>query len=207
MNRIIKHAIRLSIVGLLVGACVSAKVSEPSICDTRAVSWNIPSLPTVPAQYQSALTCSQYSAMVPEASAPINFNFSDSINKVSNVANNLNINIDQLTLSSPKLPLDWVQGVEVWVPGSEDSGGTPQELATYEMPEGGTSDGTLNVKVIMAPNQILNTLEAGPVDLTINLMGGMATACDIETILNAGSTLNGTVRMCVSVSGDFKKSL
>ena len=207
MNRIVKHGLRLGIVALLVGACVSAKVSEPSVCDTQTVSWNMPNLPSIPTQYQSVLSCSQYSAQVPSASTSVQFNFADSINKVSKVASNLNVNIDRLTINSPNLPLDWVQGVQVWVPGTEDSGGNPQLLATYSMPEGGANDGTLDVKVVMSPDQILNTLESGPVQLNINLMSGTGTACDVEALLNAGSTLNGTVHMCVSASGDFNKSL
>jgi hypothetical protein len=205
MNKLIKHGIGLSVVAFLVGACVSAQVDEPSLCDTKSVSWNIPTLPPIPSQ-DEGVDCSSFYATVPSTSTSTTFDFSDAVSKIDSVANSLSVVVNQLMIDNTNNDFSWVEAVNVSVSRNNVPNDTPVPLANYTMPDAGAGS-ELNIDVVMPSSEVLQYLSSGPLTLTVSLVGGNnVSACEVEQLASMTS-IDSTVHMCLSASGSFSKSL
>lgn len=92
--------------------CVSATVSDPSVCDT----FDLGSIPASPV-----------SVSLPPTTFSHQVDFSGVVSKIGDVANNIKTNVSQLTMNNNG-DLNWVSQVNV----SIQSGDMPQALfATY----------------------------------------------------------------------------
>jgi hypothetical protein len=188
---------------LCVGGCASATVSEPNACDTESTSFILPALPTIPAQYASVATCSQYSLNVPPVSANTSVDVSDAIAKLNSVAKNINVGVNSLTIDNTNGEFNWI--------GSMDIGVSTQDLpmmalATYAAPASGPGT-TLDAKVEMSGADVPKYLGSGSATLTITLRAQDVSACQAMVLETLPSSVSTSVKLCVDVSGDFSKSL
>jgi hypothetical protein len=190
---------------LMATGCVSATVADPSVCDSQNVSWQLPVsqlqsfTQDVPASDLSSCSLTQ---VVPPVMQTVSFDFSSSLSKVSDVTSALSVKVNQLTLGNSQGLLGWVQNVSVQI----TSEGMPSmQLASYTMPDGGSSD-ELSPVVQIDPNLLLSYLENGPVTLSITI-SGTVNVCQAVSLINAGGEVSADVNVCVGVSGHFNKSL
>jgi hypothetical protein len=200
MNKFIKSG---ALVAVLTMGCAQGTVSEPSVCDSQSVSWDLTktTLPNV----VSPLPCQQVSATLPPFSTTVPFNFSDALNSVSKVASNLHVAINQLMIDNPTADFSWVQNVDVKISRDSIPGDAPVALASYTVPDAGAGS-ELNINVVMSSDTIFQYLESGKLTLTITLSAATVNGCTVAALINMGK-LNGTVHMCVSASGDVSKTL
>ena len=187
-----KISMCLGLVGLMIAAtgCVSATLSDDNVCDMQSIDFG--QMPAIPA---GTLPSVSVAVSLPPQSTTMNL--SDSISKISNVADQLQIAITQLVITSAGdggSDLSWVKSVDVQIAGSATDGSTP-------MMELGSADASMQVQVKMSPDQVLHYLSSGPVTLTVALSGVVDT-----TTIPHGEIINN-VNLCVSVSGHFSKSL
>src|SRR5665213_3589515 len=89
-------------------SCVSAQISEPSLCDTT-------SLGSIPASPVAGI-------VLPAHTFTDTFDFSQTISKVTDVANQLTVGVTQLTVDGNDM--SWVTGVTVSIEGSGNN--TPE---------------------------------------------------------------------------------
>lgn len=158
-------------------ACVSAQVTEPSLCDTSSLG-SVPAFPVA-------------GVALPPHTFTDTFDFSQTISKVTDVANQLTIGVTQLTVDGNDM--SWVTGVTVSIEGSGEN--TPQvEFATFT--SDGRQDQSVPLTVTMDSDTLLSYLESGPITLSINVTG----SAPLQTI-----TMTNT--LCVMASGSFSKSL
>jgi hypothetical protein len=137
---------KLSIITLLalsVVSCVSASVSEPSICTSQAITFPAPSeddlstIVSVPVSYDTTQ------------------NFSSSLSKLSDIGD-LAVAISQNELTSTSF--SWLDSLSVSVEGQ----GQTIVVGTYS---GGQTGSTLNLTPGTDTANLLNVLSAGPVNL------------------------------------------
>jgi hypothetical protein len=173
--------ISLIAASLLVGACsVSATVSDPSICDSVEVVATIPVSP-IPG------------VVLPPLTFTVNYDFSSTLNKVGDVADQLQANVNQLSISNNG-DLDWVNELDVSVSGSTSD--TPVvALASYSKGSG-TPGNTVELTLKLDTATMLRYLQSGPITLTFTVSG---------TTPTQPVSLSNT--FCVAVSGHFSKSL
>jgi hypothetical protein len=178
----------LSVVFACTG-CVSATVSDSNICDMQSIDFGtVPSIDGTPPNVSVTISLPPQSTTM---------NLSDSISKIDSVADQLQVAITQLVITSAGdggSDLSWVKSADVQIEGSASDGSTP-------MMELGSADASMQVQVKMSPDQVLHYLSSGPVTLTVALSGVVDT-----TTIPHGEIINN-VNLCVSVSGHFSKSL
>ena len=159
---------------LMIG-CVNATVEDSSLCQTVSLA-NIPAAPV------AGIT-------VPPVSFSTDFDYSNTISKIGNVANNLTVNITQLTVNS-QADMSWVSTVDVSIQSST----LPEvPFATY------TYSNDPGNQVSMQPHMDAATVLqylSNPVVLTFTVSGTSQT-----------QAMDLTSTMCLSVSGHFSKSL
>lgn len=155
--------------------CASATVTEPSVCDTVMLG-SVPASPVggVPLPPQTFTT---------------NFDFSGVVSKVTDVADNVTTNVNQLTMDNNG-DLNWVSEVDVSVSAS-DMPAVP--FAQYK--SNGDPGPEVKLDILMPSNEILQYLSQ-PITLTFTVNGTSPT-----------QNVNFTNTMCVAVSGQFNKSL
>lgn len=188
---------------MVLAGCLTVDVADPAICDSQAVSFPAPSVPTIPSQYQGTATCSMYSVTIPSVSTTTTVDLSQSLSKLDNVADQLSITVTELTLDNSHGFFNWAPSVDVQISGK----GLPmKELAHYIMPQTGMPS-QVSFQVVMSGNDALTYLNNGPATLTISLNSATVTACDAETVLANGSNLSSSVNLCVYAHGSFSKSL
>jgi hypothetical protein len=195
----IAYIVFLSVLTTCFG-CVSATVSEPSLCDTQTVSFG--SIPPEVSQAIQAAQSSGVSIAPQQVNLPpqdVSYDFSSTLKKVSDIANDLQVDITQLVITNTG-DLNWVRSVSVQITGSAEDGSTqPAPLATYSTT--GQPGSELSVNVQMSGAELLHYLESGTITLDFSLSGEVS-----ESNLPSGS-LSNTVNLCVSASGKFSKSL
>lgn len=206
-----KNAIVLSLLAALSG-CVSATVSEPSVCDTQSASWTVPTLPALPAGTNCAALPPIDGNAIPAVSTSVQVDFSSALHNVSNIADSLNVNITQLLLNTlgdagHNADLNWVNSINVGIAVTGDAVHPLVELATYTAPDAGGVGDQLTFDVVLAGSQIFDYLSAGQVTLTFTLQAAPSiTACDAYT-LSQLSAIDGNIDICVSATGNFSKKL
>ncbi len=165
------------LLALSVAGCVSATVTEPSLCDTSSLG-NVPASPAA-------------GVVLPPHTFTDTLDLSQSISKVTDVANQLTVDVNQLTVDGNDM--SWVTGMTVSIQGSGDN--TPEVLfATFK--SNGTEDTSIPLTVTMDSNTLLSYLESGPVTLSVEVTG----TAPLQPV-----TMTNT--LCVMVSGSFSKSL
>ena len=184
--------------------CVSAKVSEPSACDSKSMSWEIPNLPPQPAGAQSSLNGQSYT--IPPTSTTQSFDLSSTLSKVMDIASNVHVGINELTLDNSNAQFDWVDSVSVTMTSPPLAS---MLLADYTVTNRGESIDLLP-SLVATPDQVLTYFQNGPVTLTVTLGNMTGTVID-ESSLVMLHKLNGKVTagldVCISISADFNKSL
>lgn len=184
---------------IMSNGCVSVQISDPEVCDSHPVSWAVPTLPTIPS---TVPVCGDFTATLPSTSTTTTFDFSGDISKISQFADGLSVVINKLLIDNSSADFTWVSGVDV----SISSKTLPQmELATYVRPDAGQLT-SLNVNVVMSPEDVLKYLSSGQVVLTFTLEPSVVSGCEILTLANM-KNISTTVDLCVSVEGTFSKSL
>jgi hypothetical protein len=189
----------LFLVSLAMG-CLSATVDEPSLCDTQTVSFG-----SIPPEVSQAIQAAQASGTnIPPQSVnlppqDVSYNFSSTLNKVSDITNALQVDITQLVITNTG-DLDWVRAVQVSITGSAEDGSTPPApLATYST--SGQPGSELSVSANMSGSELLHYLQSGTITLDFSLSG------EVDESNLPNGTLSNTVNLCVSASGKFSKSL
>ena len=189
-----------ALVAACIISCVSATVTEPSACDTHAFSWTIPNLPAVPSGVSGTAT-------IPPVSTSTTVNFSDVLSKVSNVASNVQVGINTLTIDNTNGDLSWVTSLEVDMTGSDPTM-PQQQLALYT--SSGSEAAQLTPTITASQSDVLRYFQAGQVTLTITLGPGSGTVVDaatVTTLAGMSGTIGTNLNTCMSLSGHFNKSL
>jgi hypothetical protein len=161
---------------IVLSGCISANVSEPSICSTV----DLGTIPASPVSFQ-----------LPPTTFSKSFDFSKSLSKVSDVANDLTVSVSQLTIDNNG-DLSWVSAMSVSIEG-QDSTHPLTPFATFNPAD--VSDQTISLQVVMNSDQLLNYLMSGPVIISVTLSGSAPT-----TKVDLSNTL------CVAASGSFSES-
>jgi len=164
---------------MLVG-CIDANVSDPSICDT----FDLGTPPSFPVSVPIGVP-------LPTQTFTSNMDFSSSISKLSDVANNLTVNVSNLNLSNNG-DLAFITTMDV----SISAVGMPSvPFASYTNTTGSNPGPEVSMKVLVDSSTLLSYLEH-PVTLTFTVNGTIPT-----------KTVSFENTMCVAVSGKFSKSL
>ena len=185
------------------GGCVSATVADNNICDSKQITFSVPTLPTLPDAGLPTGLPTTYP--LPSISQTTTFDFSNSLSKIDDVASNLSVAVNLLTVDNSSGEFDWVQSVKIQIEGNTID--TPlATLATYNSADGGAST-ELNVQVEMSPSIILNYLKNGPVILTFTIASSMVSVDTVRLLEMLNGQIATSVNMCVAVSGSFNKKL
>ena len=205
MKSIMLCAAVLSMVG-----CITATISEPDACDTKSMSFDLsqamssvqshlPSGETISSLCASAGTNNTLTFQLPPLSTTTDFDFSDVLKKVTDVASSVSVSVNQLMLDNAQGQLDFVSHAEVDVSGN----GLPMAvLATYDASKVMSKE--LNVKVEMDAATMLTYLKSGPLTLTITMDSNpvfLAEVCSLAGMPNLSSSVN----LCIAASGSFSK--
>lgn len=166
---------------LLIGACgISATVEDSNICDSVMVNTVVPVSP-IPG------------VVLPPLTFTVNYDFSSTLNKVGDVADQLQANVNQLSISNNG-DLNWVNELDVSVSGNTSD--TPVvALASYTKGSG-TPGSTVELELLLDTATMLRYLKSGPITLVFTVSG---------TTPTQSVSLSNT--FCVAVSGHFSKSL
>lgn len=191
------------VAALAIVGCTSATIAEPSACDMQSASFTLPTMPTIPAQYNSVATCSEYHLNVPPASTSTSVDVSDAVSKLNNVANNVSVGVNSFTIDNSDGEFNWVGSVDVQASTQSLPSMT---LASYVSPVGGPGP-TLNAKVVMSGDNVLKYLGSGPVSLTITLQAQNVSACQAMVLETLPKNVSSSVNLCVSAQGTVNKSL
>lgn len=168
----------LALAGASLVGCATATIDEPSVCDTVSLG-SIPASPVA-------------GVPLPPQTFTSKFDFSDTIGKIGDVADNLTTNVNQLTMNNNG-DLQWVSEVDVTVTG--DSPDTPEAPFAVYKSDGSDPGQVVLVQVQMDSANILKYLRH-PVTLKFTVTGTSPT-----------QDVNFTNTMCVEVSGEVSKSL
>src|SRR5258708_7535689 len=112
-------------VALTLSGCVQATVSEPSACDQKDVSFPLPPEPSDLAAVcadPSLVASAPQSWTLPDQSTTTQVNFSDPLKKVSDLASDLKVQINQLFLDNNNAEFAAVSGVDVNAQVVDDQG-------------------------------------------------------------------------------------
>jgi hypothetical protein len=182
--------------------CVSVDVQESSVCDSKNISFPLPSDLTVLCANTTATGSSAYT--LPPQSTTTTFDFSNDLSNVKDVASDLTLKINQLLLDNAGGDLSFVSSVEVDMQGSDTTSFPTFVFATYTAPTTGPGS-ELNFVVNADTNKITSYLEGGQVQLTITLNSNPMTLSKACNIL--GNGISSNVYMCVAVQGSFSRKL
>jgi len=198
----IKSIFSFSVLGFLVLSCATATVTEPDACDSQAISFPLPSLPALPSQVQSGQTFT-----VPPFSKATSFDFSETLNKISDISSDITVGLNQLTLDNSSGELSWVDSVSV----SMESNTLPSiPLANWQVSSTPGTQVNLLSSVQATPAQMLSYFESGPVTLTITLGSSSGTevnASTLELLQSLKGQLSTNLSVCVTDSATVSKSL
>jgi hypothetical protein len=162
--------------------CVTATVSDtnPGICDT----FDLGTPPSFPVSVGPGIP-------LPDQYFTTQMDFSSSISKLSDVANNLTVNVSNLNLSNNG-DLTWVDTIDVSISAT----GMPSiPFASYENMTGTDPGPEVSMKVLIDSGTLLSYLEH-PITLQFNVNGTIPTKqVDFENT------------MCIGLNGKFSKSL
>lgn len=173
--------------------CVSATVSDSSVSDQQQITYTIPELPSDPV----GVNTYQLPAIPPVTTT---FNFSETLSKITSIANDLSISVNQLSIDNPNNELSWVQSAEVQVSGQ----GLPQvEMASYTAPHSGVGN-ELDLQVTMKPDTLLQYMQSGPLTLTITVVGGSVSQSTLQMLENLNGSLSTNISMDMSIIGNCK---
>lgn len=187
----------LTIIGLATAACLSgcatATVDVPA-CDTQ--STNLGTVPSFPPGLAPPATVS-----LPPA--PVSFDISDALKKVSDVADSTQVTVTSLTIDNTSGDLSWVRSVNVTITGSATDGSTP-EIPFASGQWSGDPGGTLSLSLAssMTGDKVLSYLQSGQVTLKVAVTGDPSAMA-----LPAGTQLQNSVSLCVDAQGTISKSL
>ncbi len=179
----------LVLAGISMVGCVSATVDAP-VCDTQSTNLGtFPALPSVGA-----------SASVTLPPAPVSFDLSDPLKKVTDVADSVQVSVNSLSIANSG-DLDWVRSVSVTIKGSAQDGSTPEApFASGQW--SGPPGQSLDLTVAMSGDQVLKYLQSGQVTLNVTASGDVSTSA-----VAAGTQLTNDVQLCVAAQGSVSKSL
>lgn len=179
----------LGLAACTLSGCATATVDAP-VCDSESVN-----LGTTPSGHPAG------SLLVTLPPAPVQFNLSDALKKVSDVADSVQVTVNGLTIDNTTHDLDWIRAVSVTATGSAMDGSTPETPFASGQWSGnpGTS---LGLTVIMPGDTVLHYLQSGQVTLNITVTGDVSAMS-----IPPGTQLNNTVTLCVDTQGTVSKSL
>ncbi len=185
--------------------CATASLAE-SACDEQSLSFEIPNISSLPPIVVNN-TPSEFSVTIPPVTKSTSFDFSSTINKINDVATNLNVDIDSLSLNNSNGEFSWVKYVAVTMQSTK----LPSvPLAIYNAPAASSNQIDLMPALQASPTEILDYFKSGEVTLTITLGSEAGTVVD-NTTYKMLDSLNGqipvTVNVCVGVSAQVSKSL
>ena len=164
---------------LVLTSCVSATLSEPSVCDTVTLG----SLPNIPV---GAVTIPPTTFSTPY------LDYSNVVTKVTDIANQVNVAVNQLTLTNTVGDMSWVSSIDVYITGS-DPASQPVLIATYA-PASNMVSSSLDLSVQIDSAMLMPYLEV-PFKLTFTLSGSAP-----------NQPVNIDTTVCVSMSGQFNQS-
>ncbi len=180
----------LALAGASMIGCATATVDAP-VCDTQSA--NLGTAPALP-----SVGVSQTVTLPP---APVSFDLSDPLKKVTDVADSVQVSVNSLTIDNSSHDLDWVRGVQVSITGSATDGST--DAADFASGSWSGPPGTsLSLSVAMSGDKVLHYLQSGQVTLNITASGDASTSA-----VPAGTQLVNGVNLCVDAQGTVSKSL
>jgi len=196
--------------GLLAAAvavnCVSATLSDSSVCDSQPVSFSEPDGVSTACQALSGdptLGASSFTA--PPVSTSTTFDFSGALSDVNKAVSSLSVQVTQLMLENPNHQFDSVSSVEIDISGSDTVKYPSVELAHYTAPSTGVGN-MMDFTLDMPNASLVSYLEGGQVSLNITVDNNTMTLNQACSALNGGS-VSTDIHMCLAVSADYKKSL
>lgn len=173
MNKLLILPFLLAMTG-----CFSATISDNSICDT----FNLGTPPSFPVAVDESIP-------LPPQTFSSQMDFSSSISKLSDVANNLMVNVSNLELSNNG-DLTWISSLDV----SISAAGMPSVPFASYTGTGANPGPEVSMRVLINSSTLLSYLEH-PITLTFTVYGTIPT-----------KTVSFENTMCVAVSGKFNKS-
>lgn len=172
----------LPLIALMAISCANVTVDEPSICDSKSLS----QLPSVPV-----------GVTVPVGTVSTSFSqtldLSSSLSKINNVANSVNITVNDLMLDNSAGNMAWVSAIEVDIAAQ---GMQSQVLSKYTLTSSDQGSSSITLPVTMDSDTLYDYLSSGPVTLTFTFSGSATT----QTPELSGS-------MCVSATASKQLSL
>lgn len=159
--------------------CVSATVTEPSICESQALS-----LPSVPLSVPGA---------DPTISTTQQMDLSGTFSKIKDVTDSVSIAVNQLVVDNSSGNMSWLNHVEVDIA----SQGMPSKvMVNYDLKPSDQNSSSVNLPVVLDNDTLYSYLSKGPVTLTFTLSGNIPT-----------QAVNLSGMMCLSASASVSKSL
>ena len=186
---------------VLVVGCVQANISDQSVCDGQSIMFVLPVLPPVPSGTMGQVD-------MPQVSTTTSVDFSSALSNVSNIANNVQVSINSMTIDNPNGELSWVHMLEVDMTGSPASQYPQTQLAIYN--GGGGSE--LTPTLTASADTVLQYFKSGQTTLTITLGSSAGTMVDAATVsmlqgLPGYPNVSSAVNVCMSVQGSVSKSV
>lgn len=154
---------------ILSSGCVNASVLEPNVCG------EVPLIET-----QTNDSSVEFTG---------NFDFSPTVNNINNIANDLTINVNELTIDDPN-SLKWIEKADVFISNKDT---TPVLFASYHSEN--DINNHLNVQVVMDSNSMLKYFSL-PVILTVIISGNVPT-----------NNIRLKNIMCIEVNATINKTL
>jgi hypothetical protein len=173
--------------------CINISVAEPSVCETQLASFDLPPIPSVPSV--------NVTADIPVFSQTQSFNFSSTLDKLTDITSAVNVMVQSLTLSNSNGEFDWVTYAQV----SMSAPGFPEMvLGTYNATANNLGKDINLLPALQAnPNVTLKYFEQNPLNLTITLGKGDGTPISLATAQKLESyngVINSSIKVCLSAS-------
>lgn len=187
--------------------CITATVTEPAACDSKGVSFDLSgAMAQAESQLPSGATINSVCAdggaspsntvQFPPLTTTTDFDFSGDLNKIDDVAKDVQVSVTKLMLNTSGVLL--LSHVEVDIQGTDTFTFPNVMLATWDP---GTSP---DAQIKMASPALLSYLESGDVTLTFTLDSNPIDVPQLCTLVNL-SSFDGSATMCVKASGTFSK--
>jgi hypothetical protein len=183
-------------------SCVSATVTEPSVCDSDSLSFSLSSLPPIPPGFDAG-AYSGLTYTLPAYSQSTSFDFSKTLSKIADVDSNITVGFTTLTLDNPNGQFDWVQLLQVTMQ-SDTLPIIP--LATLQSVTGGTEINLLPSLQTTAAT-ILTYFQSGKVTLTVTLGPTVVDEQTVQLLESLNGQISTNVNVCLSASTQVTKSL
>lgn len=181
--------VAILIMAALSSGCATATVDAPA-CDSQSVS--LGTVPSLPLGVSTSVTLPP---------APVSFDLSDPLKKVSDVADSVQVSVNSLVIDNSSNDLDWVRSVSATIKGSAQDGSTPE--VPFASGQWSTAPGSsLGLSVSMPSDQVLKYLQSGQVTINITASGDVSSSA-----VAAGTQLSNSVQLCVEAQGSVSKSL